>query len=166
MFDNLLDATRRLVRLVNVFLNVTRIEAGRFQLDLTPVDMQKVIEEEMGELRVSAQRKNLKLTFQPPKRAVPPIQADADKVRDVVINLVDNAMKYTEKGEIAVTLAVREPGVVISVKDTGVGIEPKEAERLFQKFVRGSGIARIQPDGSGLGLFIAKKVVEIPAGRQ
>ncbi|MEK7158825.1 MAG: GAF domain-containing sensor histidine kinase, partial [Patescibacteria group bacterium] len=165
VFDNLLDATRRLVRLVNVFLNVTRIEAGRFQLDLTPVDMQKVIEEEMGELRVSAQRKNLKLTFQPPKRAVPPIQADADKVRDVVINLVDNAMKYTEKGEIAVTLAVREPGVVISVKDTGVGIEPKEAERLFQKFVRGSGIARIQPDGSGLGLFIAKKVVESHGGK-
>jgi signal transduction histidine kinase len=165
VFVNLLDATRRLIRLVNVFLNVTRIEAGRFQLDLAPVEIQKMIEEEIAELELSAQRKHLRLVFHPPTRPVPSVLADSDKVRDVIINLVDNAIKYTEEGEITITLAVRDPGVVISVKDPGVGIEPKEASRLFQKFVRGSGIARIQPDGSGLGLFIAKKVVESHGGK-
>ena len=93
------------------------------------------------------------------------IFADPDKLSDIILNLVDNAIKYTEKGEIVVTAAREDGNIKFSVKDTGVGISPKDARELFGKFQRGTGIARIQPDGSGLGLFIAKSVVEGHQGR-
>jgi signal transduction histidine kinase len=159
------DGSRRLIRMVNLFLNVTRIEAGRFKLNITKVDIVKVIQSEVKELRPTTAKKKLKLNFIVPKEKIPQLNVDEDKIKDVVLNLVDNAIKYTEKGGITVTVQKKDNNVLIIVKDTGVGINPTDAEKLFSKFVRGSGISRLSPDGSGLGLFIARKIVDAHKGK-
>ena len=163
ILEQVLEASKRMVRLVNVFLNITRIEAGRFKLDRQKVQLNELIKSGIQELRSRAQEKHLKLTFDTPDE-VRGIYVDPDKMADVVLNLVDNAIKYTEKGNVGVKLIQKEDALRCEVSDSGIGIDPNEAKRLFDKFVRGSGIARVQPDGSGLGLFIAKKIVEAHGG--
>ena len=164
VIEDVLEGSRRLIRMVNLFLNVTRIEAGRFKLNKSKVDIVKVIQSEIKELRPTTSKKKLKLKFVKPKEKIPLLNVDEDKIKDVVLNLVDNAIKYTERGGITVTVQKKESKVLIMVKDTGVGISPPEAEKLFSKFVRGSGVSRLSPDGSGLGLFIARKIVDTHGG--
>ncbi|PIS42785.1 MAG: hypothetical protein COT24_01780 [Candidatus Kerfeldbacteria bacterium CG08_land_8_20_14_0_20_40_16] len=165
IIQELLEASQRLIRMVNLFLNITRIEAGRFKLNLEKVDIVKVIQAQIKTMRPTTAKKSLKLEFKTPTVKIPPLELDQDKIKDVLLNLVDNAIKYTEKGGITVFLDKTLESVVVSVKDTGVGIDPKEAEKLFSKFVRGSGISRLSPDGSGLGLFIARKIVDAHKGK-
>jgi signal transduction histidine kinase len=160
---DILEATRRLIRMVNIFLNVTRIEAGRFVLNYTKAPFHDVIEAMYKELKPTADAKHVTLTYE--KTELPTVDVDVDKIKDVVLNLIDNAIKYSPKGSVAVSAASDGKTVHVMVKDTGVGIEPVEAKNLFSKFVRGSGIARVEPNGSGLGLFIAKKIVEEHGGR-
>lgn len=163
ILEQVLEASKRMVRLVNVFLNITRIEAGRFKLDRQSVDMAELVEHSIQDLRSRASEKHITITFKQ-HAALRPIFVDPDKMADVILNLIDNAIKYTEKGEVHVQLRQESNGLRCEVTDTGIGIDHEEAKRLFEKFVRGSGIARIQPDGSGLGLFIAKKIVEAHGG--
>lgn len=162
----LYDASQRLVRLVNTFLNVTRIEAGRLTMNFTEVNLVDHVSAEVRELIPTATKKGVTLVLTEPKQLVITAMADSDKIRDVFLNLVDNAIKYTPEG--SVTVAIEQPDdktAHFTVHDTGVGIDPKDAASIFQKFVRGSGIARVQPNGSGLGLFIVKKIVEAHRGK-
>lgn len=164
VLDNVLNASKRMIRLVNVFLNITRIEAGRLHLERTKVNMNDLVTHVINELRPPAKSKNIALSFTKSAK-LSDVWVDQDKMSDVILNLTDNAIKYTEKGSIVLTTE-EDGGVIrVKVKDTGVGIQPDEAKRLFEKFVRGTGIARVQPDGSGLGLFIAKKIVEAHKGK-
>lgn len=159
------EATQRLIRLVNIFLNITRIEAGRFVLTFADTDMKELVEKEVHELMPNAEKKGLKLNYHGPKKKIPIIKADSDKIKDIVINLVDNAIKYTEKGSIDVYLDKTDSMVELIVKDTGVGIAPSEAKKLFQKFVRAGGGAKIDASGSGLGLYILKRITEAHGGK-
>src|SRR3989339_405231 len=163
VIHDLLGASRRLSRLVNIFLNVTRIEAGRFVMNFKKVKMNEIIEAMYKELKPTADKKNVKLTYE--KVDLPEVEVDEDKIKDVVLNLVDNAIKYTPEGSVAISTTANQRTVRVKVEDTGVGIDKDEAGKLFNKFVRGSDIARVSPNGSGLGLFIAKKVVEGHGGR-
>jgi signal transduction histidine kinase len=165
ILQGILDASKRMIRLISIFLNISKIEAGKFEIEKKPTQIGEVIETEFVELSKLAKDKKLKLTFTKPKTALPPALLDRDKIADVIQNLVDNAIKYTEKGKIDVSALVVGGVLRVEVKDTGRGLRKEEAEKLFQKFVRGDGIARIHPDGSGLGLYIAKKIVEAHGGR-
>lgn len=160
---DVLEATKRLIRMVNIFLNATRIEAGRFVMNFTVVPFHQVIEDIYKELKPTADVKQVKLVYK--KTDLPPVEADQDKIKDVVLNLTDNAIKYSPKGTVTITAEATEKVVHVMVKDTGVGIAKGEVDNLFDKFVRGSGIAQVEPNGSGLGLFIAKKIVEGHGGR-
>ncbi len=157
-------ASQRLVRLVNTFLNVTRIEAGRFTINYAPMNIVEAVSAEVKELQPTADKKGVQLIYTAPTE---PIMADVDndKIRDVFLNLVDNAIKYTPEGSVSIFIEQEGNDIHFHTKDTGVGIDSKEAEGLFQKFVRGSGIARVQPNGSGLGLYIVKKIVEAHNGK-
>jgi len=157
--------TDRLVRLVNLFLNVSRIESGRLKLEKTKFDFIELIKESIREMQTEAEKKNLKLEFIKSKKVKLAITADKDKLQDVILNLIDNAIKYTPQGKI--TVKVEEVGKMVrtSVKDTGVGIAPEEAHELFTKFTRGKKISQVNTTGAGLGLFIAKKIVELHKGK-
>lgn len=165
ILDGILDASKRMIRLINIFLNITKIEAGRFMLAKSSVKLEEIIETEFIELKKLADDKKLKLIFEKPKPLLPQVNIDRDKMADVVQNLVDNAIKYTDKGKVIVTAEKTDHEVLVSVADDGRGINKDEVGKLFNKFMRGDGIARIHPDGSGLGLFIAKKIVEAHGGR-
>ncbi|MBI3120291.1 MAG: GAF domain-containing protein, partial [Candidatus Kerfeldbacteria bacterium] len=163
VLHQVLEASKRMIRLVNVFLNITRIEAGRLRLDRRKVLMNELVENVIKELKSKAKEKKMTLRFEKPG-ILKPIWVDPDKMVDVVLNLIDNAIKYTEKGWVEIRLEQNSQRVRCEVQDTGIGIPKEDSARLFEKFVRGSGSARIQPDGSGLGLFIAKKIVEAHGG--
>lgn len=158
VLNDVLDATKRLIRMVNIFLNATRIEAGRFVMNYKKVPFADVVDAVYKELLPTADLKGVKLSYK--KKKLPEVEVDVDKIKDVILNLIDNAIKYSPKGSVTVTTEVKRDKVKVLVKDTGVGIETKEAKNLFSKFVRGSGIAKVDPSGSGLGLFIAKKITE------
>lgn len=155
------EASQRLIRMVNLFLNVTRIEAGTFNFFWQETDMYELIKDQVHELMPNAKKKGLALELLPAPKDFKLAIVDRDKVKDVILNLIDNATKYTEKGSIKVSLAKKDTNnFEIIIKDTGIGIDPQEAEKLFEKFTRGDGMAKINPNGAGLGLFIAKKMVE------
>ncbi|KKT48589.1 MAG: hypothetical protein UW40_C0038G0011 [Parcubacteria group bacterium GW2011_GWF2_44_17] len=155
--------SNRLIRLVNTFLNVSRIEAGRISLMRDNHDLVPMGKKVVNELQFTAQDKGLALTFETNKDEIV-ANVDLDKIEDVVINLTDNAIKYTAAGTIIVRLIDKGDKVRIEVQDTGEGLEAKEIKTLFHKFVRGERGLHTHTDGSGLGLYIAKRVAEMHNG--
>ncbi|HLC64238.1 MAG TPA: GAF domain-containing sensor histidine kinase [Patescibacteria group bacterium] len=163
--EDVFQNTDRLTRLVNIFLNVSRIESGRFEITKQDADLVKMVEATVKNLKLSADQKKLDLIFHRPKKSLPMIKLDQEKIMDVLLNLVDNAIKYTPKGKVEIFLENIGQAVKVTIKDTGIGIKKGEDRELFKKFVRGEGIAQINTGGSGLGLFIAKKIVEAHGGK-
>lgn len=163
IIHDVLDASQRLTRLVNTFLNVTRIEAGRFTINYAKIPFHELVDSMVKQLKPTADKKKITLNYT--KSELPTVEVDIDKMKDVVGNLIDNAIKYTPEGSVTVRAEATTTTIHFSVKDTGIGIPKGEDKQLFNKFVRGEGIAQVNPNGSGLGLFIAKKVVEGHKGK-
>ncbi len=155
----------RLTRLIDVFLNVSRIETGRLELTKSAVKLEEVMDEVVGDLQNQAKEKKLEVTVQKPDAPLPTMSLDRDKIHDVMMNLVDNSIKYTDTGWVNVRLSRSKSLATFEVRDSGIGIDPSEIDRLFQKFTRAEAVTRIHTGGSGLGLFIAKKIVEAHGGR-
>ncbi|MFH1236546.1 MAG: ATP-binding protein [Parcubacteria group bacterium] len=165
ILQNLLQESQRMIRLIRIFLNVSKIESGKLVLERNTVHIEDVIQKSVEVLTKAASDKGLKLSFVKPKQPLPEITIDKDKVSDVVMNLIDNAIKYTDKGSVTVSAKIEGDHIHTWVIDTGIGIEPHEAKNLFNKFVRGFGIAQINPDGSGLGLYVARRLTEAHGGK-
>lgn len=164
IITDVFESASRLARTINVFLNVSRIEAGRFKLTKAPIDMNTVTEGVIKELKQQAAIKNVKLEWLPPAKPCT-IIVDGDKVREVVLNLVDNSIKYTQEGFVRVTQDMTPTEFHFQVTDSGMGILPEEVGTLFKKFVRGTGVAQVNTSGSGLGLYIAQRVVKEHGGK-
>jgi len=165
ILTELLSESQRMIRLINQFLNVSKIEAGKFTYTKKETQLLDLVKQEIMELKHIAEDKGLRLETDFPNDPPSPTMADSDKIQDVMLNLIDNAIKYTAKGLITVRLRQEGDLLHFSVRDTGIGITPHDAKELFNKFVRGSGIAQIHPDGSGLGLFIAKSIIDSHGGK-
>ena len=159
------DEVERLIRLVQVFLDVSRIESGRLTISKSDFDLANLARNVIDELLPSAQSKKVSVKLTNSSKEKFNISADKDKLKDVMVNLVDNAIKYTPEGSVLVTLYSKNGKTGFEVRDSGVGMEPDEVSRVFEKFARGKGIDRISTSGSGLGLFIAKKIVESHKGK-
>jgi signal transduction histidine kinase len=164
IIGDLLSASQRMINMINIFLNVSKIESGKLVITKEPRHLEDLIEKVVAVLMKTARDKKLKLAYQRPKNPLPVLMID-EKINDVVSNLIDNAIKYTEKGGITITSERSGEWVLVKVKDTGRGLDPKEAKGLFTKFVRGFGIAQVNPDGSGLGLYVARRIVEVHGGK-
>lgn len=164
VISGVFESSSRLARLVNIFLNVSRIESGHLRLDKRPTQINDLIESVINELRNETKKTGLKLNYKLAKDT-PVISADPDKIRDVIMNLVDNSIKYTPKGSVNVSTKHDDNLLTFIVQDTGIGIDPAEVGGLFRKFVRGSGVAQIHTGGSGLGLFIAQKMIKEHGGQ-
>jgi signal transduction histidine kinase len=141
LIADLFDSASRLARTINVFLNVSRIEAGRLKLDKKPMQIADLINSVVTELASAAKNKGLVLAYEASAQAAPLVYADSDKLREVILNLVDNAIKYTPTGSVKISTEVKGNSLEFSSQDTGVGIDPVEAQSLFRKFVRGDGAA-------------------------
>ena len=160
------DSNERMIRLINDLLNVTRIEEGRYLYKRIPCDVVELIQTLIDSYKDEAKRREIKLEFKKPKKEIPKINVDFEKIKLALQNLIDNAVRYTpKKGKVTVELDCDRKEVMISVKDTGVGIPKDQQERVFSKFFRGVNVLRMEVEGSGLGLFITKNVIEAHGGK-
>lgn len=158
------NGSQRMVGLIADLLNVSRMSAGRFMIETKSVDLAKMVTEEVNQLQPHAKEKGLTLSFTPPETAVPSMELDETKTRQVVMNFVDNAIYYTKAGSITVTLKVVGKRVEVRVADTGIGVPEDARKHLFTKFFRAGNAQATRPDGTGLGLFLAKRVIEDQGG--
>jgi len=163
--ENVNKSNDRMIELVNALLNVSRIESGRLIVDPKPTNIGELIRETLGELKKKIGDKELVLLTDFDVK-IPDIKIDPKLIRQVVINLMTNSIKYTpNKGVIEVAVSKNENEVIISVKDSGYGIPKKDHDRVYTRFYRGENIVGRETDGTGLGLYLCKKIVEVSAGK-
>src|SRR3989344_1952653 len=159
------ESNERLIRLVNDLLSLSRIESGKMELELQRADLAEIIQSVVDELQVKARQKDLKLAFQKPATALPPSWLDKEKIRNVILNIVDNAIRYTGEGSITISLAQENKAFQIRVRDTGEGMTQEEIAKLFESFSRGQAGQKLATEGAGLGLYIAQQFVQMHGGR-
>lgn len=162
------NGNERLIKFVNNLLDVSRMESGRLEYVFQNVDLSAMAESVTKELKLAADKKEIFLKTDIEK-GLPLVKADDEKLRQVVMNLVDNAIKYTPSGGVTVSLkegdsSDRKKGLIFSVTDSGRGLEEVDKASLFQKFSRGQGVSRIHTEGTGLGLYVAAKIIEAHQG--
>ncbi|MBD3359962.1 MAG: GAF domain-containing protein [Candidatus Buchananbacteria bacterium] len=163
--DRIYKSTLRIINLVEDLLNISRIESGRMKYDFSKADLAKIVNSVYEELEQHAKNKGLEFKYIKPKKELPEIIMDQKKIREVVMNLMDNAIKYTDQGSITITLEKKNNSIVYCVKDTGRGVEPDEMPMLFKKFSRAKGAKLVHTEGTGLGLYIAKQIIERHGGK-
>ncbi|MFA6428475.1 MAG: ATP-binding protein [Candidatus Buchananbacteria bacterium] len=154
----------RLIDLVENLLNISRIESGRLEFNLEKMDLADLAKEVFEELSQKAAAKKLDYQLSVEKK-LPPIMADRNRLHDVVSNLIDNAIKYTPSGQVKVFARLEQGQVLFEVIDTGSGVDPKDLPHLFQKFTRGQGAFQIHTEGVGLGLYVAKMMMDKMQGK-
>ncbi|MDA3840057.1 MAG: ATP-binding protein [Patescibacteria group bacterium] len=159
------ESNERIIILVNDMLNVSRIEEGRFGYSFEMSSFYEVFDQVSTNLAQRIKEADLKFSLSIPEK-VPNIYMDKTKMTMVLQNLLENAVKYTQAhGKLSLILEVEEKFIKIKVKDNGVGVPKDDQEKLFSKFFRASNVVRLQTEGSGLGLFIVKNVVEKHGGK-
>jgi signal transduction histidine kinase len=156
---------RQLNNIVEDILNTSRIEQGRLTLNYEDTEVVGIVKEILVELGTKAKNKGLVLLNEIPNRASIVANIDKNKIYEVIVNLVDNSISYTPNGSVSVGIENKRNSFVIKVKDTGIGIPNKQKKLLFQRFSRLENAKRIRPDGSGIGLFTAKTIVDMHGGR-
>ena len=153
------QGANRMVGLINDLLNVSRMETGRFFLEPVEVNMEKLVDEEYKQLANHAKEKGLKFEVKI-KGKIPHIWVDETKIRQVVMNFMDNAIYYTTQGTVTVTLSADKKHVIFEVLDTGIGVPKNQQKNLFTKFYRADNARHVRPDGTGLGIYLAKRVMD------
>lgn len=161
-------STDRLIKLVNDLLNVSRIESGKLAVDMQKVELGQFINDVIAEIKPQADKMGLKIINDPGTSAPSPVLADLDKIKEVLINLLGNSMKFSKQGgEIKIWCANEGACERIGVTDLGEGIDPNDLPKLFQKFglVKESYVTNQNAtQGTGLGLYISKSIVELHGG--
>ncbi|MDO8492908.1 MAG: HAMP domain-containing sensor histidine kinase, partial [bacterium] len=167
VINKMYQASQSLVVMVEDFLNVSRIEQGRMKFELELTDLEDVIKKVISEQSLSVERAGLKLTYSNDHQSPYMVVVDTGKIRQVITNLIDNAIKYTPKGSIAVCLSknTKKGKIIISVADTGMGIDKETVPTLFAKFIRAKGANKVNVIGTGLGLYVVKEIVNGHHGR-
>jgi len=165
LLDQAFMSSENMVHLINDFLNVSRIQSGKFVIDKTEVDLSKLVEEEVNGLRPNAIARNMKLIYKKPRK-FPVIEIDEGKIRQVIMNFSDNAIYYShENSSIIISLGIKGNEIRFTVKDTGIGVPESEKSKLFVKFYRAANAKVQRPDGTGVGIYLAKKVIDAHGGQ-
>lgn len=157
-------ANEHLIKLVEDLLSISRIESGKMKYQLQKCDFSEMAKDVTDMFIIKAKEKNLDLHFESAS-GIQQIIMDSGKIREVVTNLVDNAIKYTNEGFVKVSVQASSYGIRLTVSDSGVGINPNDLPFLFEKFSRGNDTAKTHVEGTGLGLYVAKNLVEAHGGR-
>jgi two-component system sensor histidine kinase GlrK len=161
------DSSRRLIHLTSTILDLSKMEAGMMEYRIVPVDLRRVADISVNKVRLLADSKHVQLLVEHPGERVW-VKADAPRIEQVLDNLLSNALKFSPEGSI-VKMHMKpdfKAGVLeVSVSDAGPGIAPEDLPHIFERFYQGKMKAKHTTAGSGLGLALAKKVVEAHGGR-
>lgn len=157
------DSTRRMIALVGDFLNNSRIDLGRLRIEPEMTKLDKFVGDYVDELQPVAAERNIALTYSP--NNLPHVPIDRNLYGQIVHNLLTNAIRYTpEGGNVSVAIKGSAKGYILSVADTGIGIPKAAQAKLFQRFFRAENAVLMQGEGSGLGLYLVKKILELTGG--
>ncbi|MEQ6886323.1 transporter substrate-binding domain-containing protein [Salicola sp. Rm-C-2C1-2] len=165
--DSIKAGSRSLLTLINDILDLSRVEAGKMRLEYGPLDLSRLLEDVRHIFAIRAREKGLDLVFEMDQDMPPVMVLDETRLRQVLFNLVGNAIKFTDHGEVRVRVAWKEseaPELCIEVVDTGIGIPEEQQERIFEAFEQQVGQSSRQYGGTGLGLAISRKLVEMMNG--
>jgi len=161
-----LTRTKNMKALVFDLLNVSRMNAGQFVIEASEVNMNSLVKDQVDELSVAANEKNITLTYHEPETQIPIMQLDEAKTRQAVLNLVNNAIFYTPKdGVVDIFLSQANDEVEFKVIDTGIGVPEDAKDKLFTKFFRADNAKEQSQNGTGIGLYLVKRVVNDQKGR-
>ncbi|MBI2285530.1 HAMP domain-containing protein, partial [Candidatus Saccharibacteria bacterium] len=162
MIDDIHESSVRLIEIVNDFLDTSRLEQKRMKFSPAPFDVVTMAEDAIRQYQVTSSRKQILLHVQKPASAMPLVYADQNRCRQVLINLVGNALKFTEKGSVTVSFKTEGDSVKVFVADTGQGIPYDAQSRLFRKFEQAGStvLTRDSVRGTGLGLYISRMIME------
>lgn len=153
------DSNELVIRLIDQMLSADRMRSG-FKLSFVESNIVNILETEVREIMPVAKNKNIHIEIEAVSKEVPPVYIDAERIRSVFQNLLENSIRYTNNnGLITVSIKKQEGSLLVSVKDNGIGI-PKDSQKdIFRKFFRAPNAIKVETNGSGLGLFIAKSIV-------
>lgn len=163
IINRIYKSSQSLTKVVDDLLSVSKIEQGGMKYEMIAFDMIPLINEIIDNISINAKQKglDLNLSYIPSDKYF--VIADREKIRQVILNLIDNSIKYTNFGVINVDVKNMDDNVVISVKDTGIGMSEETKNNLFKKFIRGEG-SKVNSSGSGIGLYLAKEIIEAHNG--
>jgi len=157
--------TKRLAALISDLLELSRIESGQVTLNLVPQDLNRLVNNVLDIFEPTLSEKGLKFTAEIPED-IPKVNADEHLLTQVLINLLDNAIKYTEAdGHITVSAKTLESEIQVDIRDTGIGIRESDTERIFERFYRVDKSRSRELGGTGLGLSIVKHIIQQHGGR-
>jgi two-component system, NarL family, sensor histidine kinase BarA len=161
------ETTIHLLGIINELLDISKIEAGKLSVVIAPIDLRQLLLEMINLQSVNVQHKGLQLKCELDAKPIP-IKADAAKLKQVLINVIGNATKFTDTGGITIATELEysnsKSQVVVTVKDTGIGIDPTQQHKLFRPFVMVNGTTTRQFEGTGLGLAISRNLIELMGG--
>lgn len=168
MLEKTYQSNERMIHLINDLLNVTRIEEGRFLYNVRKQDVVELTEGAISPLQEIAKIRGLVFVFEKPEGKISDVKIDPEKFSLVLQNLLDNAINYTKPGgeiKLSIQQLAGKKEILFSVKDSGIGIPKNQQGRVFSKFFRGENAIKSETGGTGLGLFIAKNIIEAHRGK-
>lgn len=165
LLEEAYTSSERMVHLIGDFLNVNRLQTGKFMIDAAQVDLSKVVRQEVDSIQQMAAGHDTVVQYKAPAR-FPLLYIDEGKIRQVVMNFIDNAIYYSPEGKvIKVTLSIEDGDAVLRVTDKGMGVPAEVQKKLFTKFFRAENARKQRPDGTGIGLYLARKVIDGHGGK-
>jgi len=158
-------ANQRVIDMVNNLLNSVEIEGGKYLSAPGLFDIEEIILSVANDLREVAEKNNITIKMEKTEDKMPKIMMDKEKIKIAISDLLDNALRYSNSGgKVNIYLTKKDEDIIVAIKDNGVGIPKKEQEQIFVKFFRGEKALKIDTEGKGLGLFIAKNIIEENGG--
>lgn len=156
----------KMIRLIRDLLNVSEIEEGKYLSRIVLSSIEDIIQSVVDVHKKEMEKRKLKFEFKKPKEQLPKLMLDVEKMRIAIKNIFDNALKYTlPGGKVSISLRRNKKEVEVQIQDTGMGIPQYQQGKVFTKFFRGVNITKIETEGTGLGLFISKNIIEAHGGK-
>ena len=164
--DGAYRSNERMIGLVGDLLEASKIEEGKYLYRPEPSQIEEIIENILRTHENEAKEKRMEVLFQRPARALPKVIVDREKIKLAIENVIDNAFRYTSNGgRITISCALKGPHLEVAIADTGIGITQLQQQRVFERFFRADNAKKIDTEGSGLGLYLAKNIVEAHGGK-
>lgn len=157
------QTSNRMNSIITDLLDASEMEGKKLKLNLGPAFLSEIISDSVKMFKQRAEEKRIYIKWQKPAEEIP-LLIDKERIRGAMDDLIDNAIKYTKQGEVEVSLQEGKKQAIIRIRDTGIGLKDQDKEKLFNEFVRSPEAIALEPNGSGLGLFIVKKIIEAHNG--